>query len=166
MSEDFSKDDLLLAYLDTEVTMRGHEGETVRVMRPGAGGSAMSLPVYLEYLFVDAWVLTAFNPLSRVLSPAENAARMKELAQDVLRHDWLFDEAVGSSPDDVWSEDSFVIWGRTQEESDELAVELPQLAIKYGQNCIMRLVDSRKILVPGVDPFFSGETSYTLKITG
>jgi len=99
------------AYLETVVTVDGHPADEV-VAELGS-----------------FWVVTALNPFSEELAPAENARRHAELVArlDADGVSWL--PAVGSSPDGQWAEESVAITGIDRETARALGRAFDQHAV-------------------------------------
>jgi transcriptional regulator with XRE-family HTH domain len=95
-------------------------------------------------------VITAFNPRSRLLRRGENEERNRLLASDLERAGLRYVPAVGRSPDDSWSEDSFAVIDGDRE-------QLLDLARRYDQNAIFEWTpDQRAILWS--DPELAAQT--------
>ena len=59
-----------------------------------------------------ACYLTACNPWGQILEPAENAARMRALRQELDSEGWQYLDGSGQDPLGHWpAEDSVLIWG-------------------------------------------------------
>jgi hypothetical protein len=76
-------------------------------------------------------VITAFNPRSRLLRRGENEERNRLLAADLERAGLRYVPAVGRSPDDSWSEDSFAVVDAEPE-------QILDLARRYDQNAVFQ----------------------------
>jgi transcriptional regulator with XRE-family HTH domain len=85
-------------------------------------------------------VITAFNPRSRLLRRGENEERNRLLAADLERAGLRYVPAVGRSPDDSWSEDSFAV-------IDADADHILDLARRYDQNAIFEWTPDRRAIL-------------------
>ncbi len=73
-------------------------------------------------------IVTPFNPRSRQLGDAGNAARLARFAVDLERSGWLHVDSLASADDGAWPEAGFCIFD----------APLPlMLARRYGQNAIV-----------------------------
>ena len=108
---DTTPESLRIAYLQTVVTVGG---------RPAAE-AVRDLGTF--------WVLTAWNPGSELFSDTENAERHQALCAclDELGHTWL--PALGTSPDESWSEESVAVPGLDRETALALGREFGQEAV-------------------------------------
>ena len=68
----------------------------------------------------SAALLTSCNPLSRPLSPAENAARLAALAAGLSHAGHAFILAEGRAPDLTWREPSLLVFDLPDAEADAL----------------------------------------------
>jgi hypothetical protein len=82
----------------------------------------------------EAWVITACNPRSQVLSEAENQVRNRELRQLLEARGVRIFEAEGRSVDGSWREASFAVVGLK-------ASEIEALAMHFDQNAVFRISD-------------------------
>lgn len=79
-----------------------------------------------------ACYLTACNPLGKLLSDAENAARMRALRATLQAQGWLFDEGKGVDPEGLWpGEDSVLIWGMDQGTARQWGQQWQQNAVLW-----------------------------------
>ena len=108
---DTTPESLRIAYLRTVVTVEGWPAAEV-VSEIGT-----------------FWVLTAWNPGSESFSDTENAERHQALCAclDELGHPWL--PALGTSPDESWSEDSVAVPGLGRRRARELGHKFGQVAV-------------------------------------
>ena len=81
------------------------------------------------------WALvTACNPKSEPLSPAENTRRMAELEAICLYHGWMHCAGAGVGRDGAWPpEPSYFIVGPTEAEAVEVGRHFGQNAIVAGR---------------------------------
>jgi|LauGreDrversion4_2_1035121.scaffolds.fasta_scaffold648818_1 hypothetical protein len=84
-------------------------------------------------LGVSEWAyITAYNPLSSLLSDIENQQRNNDLMQQLDMYHVLEGEGIGT--DAAWKpEKSFFIAGISLEEAKKLAIKYSQKAIVYGR---------------------------------
>ncbi|WP_130649203.1 DUF3293 domain-containing protein [Egicoccus halophilus] len=85
-------------------------------------------------------VMTAHNPRSRVLPAAENAARNRRLAGDLLAAGLDHHPALGRSPDGTWREPSYALV-----DVDEAVVL--DLADRFGQHAVYRWTPHERAVV-------------------
>jgi len=104
------------AYLETEVTVDGQPAVASLAER-GA-----------------FWVVTAWNPFSEELAPAENTGRHAELCQRLENDGLTWLPAVGSSPDGGWAEESVAVVGID-------LVVARSLGREFGQNAVFEVAD-------------------------
>ncbi len=78
------------------------------------------------------WTLiTAFNPLPKILSQEENIKRNKDLETLIKKAGLIYYNAKGIGNND-WVEDSFLILNISKRKAIELGNKYSQLAIIYG----------------------------------
>lgn len=83
---------------------------------------------------LNSWAfLTAWNPLSVILTEAENKLRNVELEDDLKAIDLKYNIGIGFSHDEKWNEESFFIKNCTLEKANELAAKYRQLAFVWGE---------------------------------
>ena len=127
---------LWAAYLDTLIEFSDHDGSRWRLRARAADESgadesgAAVAPEFLRGDFV-AWVITAWNPESELVTAERNAAAHEELLADVEAAGLLALPAVGMSSDRKWSEDSLLVVGAARE-------WVLGVAAKYRQNAVFR----------------------------
>jgi hypothetical protein len=78
-------------------------------------------------------LITAQNPFSQVLSEAENLERNRKMQLELEARSWAYGDSSGTSPDQAWREDGFVIWDAPLEDVLELGRRFEQNAIVYGE---------------------------------
>lgn len=83
--------------------------------------------------------VTGWNP-GETRPPAENHAANAQLAAELIAAGVEHHPAVGSSPDDDWSEPGFVLVGLSRDD----AIEWGR---RYGQLAIYEVVDGRLLVV-------------------
>jgi hypothetical protein len=112
-------------YADTVIEIRWPDRPNQLVERRPEGVTEGEFPKGVDHVHV----ITAFNPRSRLLRRGENDERNRLLAADLERAGLRHVPAVGRSPDDSWSEDSFAV-------IDADADHILDLARRYDQNAI------------------------------
>jgi hypothetical protein len=97
------------------------------------GQISAELESYLDKENASTWTfITAYNPMSCVLSPEENEMRNLELETELKGYHYLHGE--GRDPSGEWiPERSFLILDISREGAVELAKEFEQKAIVYGE---------------------------------
>lgn len=116
-------DGLRAAYRDTNYVAILPEGETV--IRIGQRNPAVE--GWLKDLGKrSALFLSAWNPMSKLLTAEENAARHADLLSRVGVGGWPHVDAEGRSPAGDWSETSLLIAGIGHYEADRLAKHFEQ----------------------------------------
>jgi hypothetical protein len=78
-------------------------------------------------------LITAQNPFSQPLPDAENAKRNNQMRLEIETRGWAYGDSSGSSPDQTWREDGFVIWDAPVQDVLELGRRFEQNAIVYGE---------------------------------
>lgn len=151
-------------YLATEVHFLNAAGQLCRTAPYDAsfGPNQNTLVSTVDPSFVDAWVITASNPKSEELDDAANNAYNLALGYDLLRAGFPVESVVCSSPDGRWSESSFLVFGKTFEQSNQLAILIRDLAVKYGQNAVFRFIADEQQVVPVLDLTTLGSRKYTV----
>ena len=80
-----------------------------------------------------ACYLTACNPWGQILEPAENAARMRALRQELDSEGWQYLEGFGQDPLGQWpAEDSVLIWGMDAETARQWGRHWQQNAVLWS----------------------------------
>lgn len=160
-------DELLRAYQETVISFKAADGRNVSLQPTASTASTRDLLGTLKPGSFDAWIFTAENPKSALLSTKENKARMRELAKDLGKRSWDYQPAVGSSLDGDWSEQSFIIWSRNKKESESIERHLEMLAEIYEQNAFFRLFKSQRFICTGLSTNVKGASShFTLIVSG
>ena len=78
-------------------------------------------------------IITAWNPLSKLLSEEENNKRNKKLHDSILDYTFLY--ALGQGANSSWpAEKSFLILGIDKESAEKLAVKYEQNAYIWLEN--------------------------------
>lgn len=97
------------------------------------GGISVEFESYMEKENTSSWAfITAYNPMSRVLSPEENISRNEDLESKIKGYPYL--HGAGRDPEGEWTpERSFLILDIKLEEATALAKEFEQKAIVYGE---------------------------------
>jgi len=99
------------------------------------GSTPPSLVRLLEDRGAATWAfVTAWNPRSAELAPAENDARQRELAHTVATRGWTALPGLGIGDDGAWpAEESLLVLGISREEALALARRFGQAAIVFGE---------------------------------
>ena len=80
-----------------------------------------------------ACYLTACNPWGQILEPAENAARMRALRQELDSEGWQYLDGSGQDPLGQWpAEDSVLIWGMDAETARQWGRHWQQNAVLWS----------------------------------
>lgn len=117
------KEDLHQAFLNTTFRILGTPILDVRINE-----------IIPELNYLNSWViLTAWNPLPKIFSEAENKRRNLELEEDIKALDLKHKIGIGISEDEKWQEDSFFIENCTEKKANELAMKYGQLAFVCGE---------------------------------
>lgn len=143
-------EELLRVYQETVISFKAADGRKVSLQPTESPAPQRDSLETIKPGCYDAWVFTAENPKSALLSAKENRARMRELAKDLDKRGRDYQHAVGSSPNGDWSEESFIIWSRNQKESESIERQLEVLAEIYEQNAYFRLFKNQKFIQAGV----------------
>jgi hypothetical protein len=158
--------DLLAAYIATEVHFLDADAVTCRTGATGdtpGFGKRTDLVAAVDSSYVDAWVITAENPYGRQTNPEANRAFTAALGWDIVLAGFTCDTVECSSPSGDWSETSFLIFGKTDNHSAELASLVLRLARKYEQNAVFHFINGKQVVVPVLDPRFHGSREYTIE---
>lgn len=123
------------AYLTTIVTLV--LADRVVVVSPADGPPSGDLPAELA---IPIHVVTAWNPGSRPLDRAENAARNAALEAELRGLGVTWHPAHGCSPDGSWCEDSVALSGWRREDACALGR-------RHGQAAVFELRPSRLLVV-------------------
>lgn len=118
---------LIKAYQETDYIVHAGPDFVLHIDQPSAALAAW----YAHQRMAAACVITAWNPLSQPLSPAENQARQSRLEQELQQAGWHWLPALGAHPHNGWppevgcfvegmGEEAAIEWGRT-----------------YGQNAVV-----------------------------
>jgi transcriptional regulator with XRE-family HTH domain len=123
-------------YADTVIEIRWPDRPHQLVEPRPQGVTEGDFPEGVDHIHV----ITAFNPRSRLLRRGENEERNRLLAADLERAGLRYVPAVGRSPDDSWSEDSFAVIDGDRE-------QLLDLARRYDQNAIFEWTAQRRVVL-------------------
>ncbi len=99
--------------------------------------TATDWPVGLPLMFV----ITAFNPQSRVISADNNLKLNALLEAALIEADIVHYPAVGRSADSSWTEASFALVDIDRQQACALAVEFDQKAVFEVDGTSLRVVD-------------------------
>jgi hypothetical protein len=136
------------AYAAAIVTFDDGRGEhwSLSSAAPGSSGQWNLCRPFFAADTHEAWIVTASNPRSAELSPAENAHRRAALLREIEAIGCRSTPAVGQSPDGVWAEESFIL-------HDPDAQWVADVAERYDQNAVFHWTKDawtvRGILVEG-----------------
>ena len=138
LSESQIPAELILAYRQTHYKVQPPHGPILRIDEPSpellrrqaAQGAACSA------------FITACNPYSRGLAPADNQQRHAALAQHLQGQGLTFFEALGQHPSNGWpGEPSYLVLGLDLPEARQLGEQLQQNAIVWsGPDAVPRLI--------------------------
>ena len=81
-----------------------------------SGPNAQSLP-----LKTPVHIITAWNPLGRLLSLQDNKQRNQSLLNELSKFDVQLKPVIGHSAPKDWQEESFAIYGLTRKQACEIA---------------------------------------------
>ncbi|MFN8864290.1 MAG: DUF3293 domain-containing protein [Flavobacteriales bacterium] len=86
--------------------------------------------------------ITACNPYSAELTPAENERRQRHLAEELRSRSLSFADGVGQHPSNGWAgEPSFLVFGLTLEAAKTLCTRLEQNGFVWsGADAVPRLI--------------------------
>ena len=156
------------AYLSTQVHFLNSAGEACKTSTYDAskGPNQATLLTAVDPSYLDAWVITASNPESQELDEATNHAYNLALGYDLLRAGYPVESVVCASPNGSWSENSFLVFGKTLVQSAVLAVLIRDLAVKYCQNAVFRFVGDEQQVVPILDITVLGTRKYSVQNLG
>jgi hypothetical protein len=116
-------------------------GFTLRIDAPSPELAALHVRLGVQ----GSAFLTAWNPGSRVLSPAENAARQADLLAAVQRLGCLALPGVGEHPEGRWREESVLVPGLSRDDAESLGRRFGQNAIVWAdRDAVPRLVSLRR----------------------
>jgi hypothetical protein len=122
--------ELIQAYLRTSYWVDAPSGMTlIRI-----GQSCPQIDELLEAVAAHTWAfITAWNPLSRELSMAENAVRHTALEDRLASLGLATLPGFGESPDGEWpAERSVFVFGADRDTAEALGQEFEQNAIVFG----------------------------------
>jgi transcriptional regulator with XRE-family HTH domain len=123
-------------YADTVIEIRWPDRPNQLVEPRPEGVTEGEFPKGVDHVHV----ITAFNPRSRLLRLGENEERNRLLAADLERAGMRYVPAVGRSPDDSWSEDSFAV-------VDADAADILDLARRYQQNAVFQWTPQSRVVL-------------------
>ena len=114
-------------------TYRVFEGDSEIDIRIGSAPPALER--LLDNHGAATWAfLTAWNPRSNQLPPAENHARQRELLDTIDRHGWTALRGAGIGDDGTWpAEESLLVLGISRDQAVLLARRFGQAAIVVGE---------------------------------
>ena len=81
--------------------------------------------------------ITAWNPISEILSLDVNKSRNLEMKNDLTLQGYNFHKGIGVSADKKWSEESYLIENIDQDAANEIA-------LKYGQKVFV-FIDANRM---------------------
>ena len=126
------------AYRETEYRVSGPGGFTLRIDEP----SPELLRACTQRGVTSSAFITAWNPFSRRVTPAENLDRQARLIAELGQRQLRFIEGIGQHPSNDWpGEPSLLIFGITLEQARELGVAFEQNAVIWaGADAVPQLV--------------------------
>jgi transcriptional regulator with XRE-family HTH domain len=133
-------------YADTVIEIRWPDRPHQVIEPRPEGVTEGDFPEGVDHLHV----ISAFNPRSRLLRRGENEERNRLLAADLERAGLHHVPAVGRSPDDSWSEDSFAVIDADRD-------QLLEIARRYQQNAIFEWTPHRRVILWS-DPELAAQT--------
>ena len=157
-----SENDLLQLYLSTEVHFVGRDGVLYKTAARNGSTEGPNVSQMLAENAIDAWVITAWNPLSTEREPDLNELENAELRAALVSHGFSPIEAEGRAPDGTWAESSFLVWASDETECMQLRALITVAAHRYRQNAVFRFIGNQQLLVPMLDRRFEGARSYSL----
>lgn len=130
--------DLVRAYQETEYRVHGTPGFVLRV----DVASADLLALHRRHEVTSSAFLTAWNPYSRTVDAAENAARQQDLVDSLEARGFVCMPGIGQHPTGGWpGEDSLLALGPTLDEAQALGDQFEQNAIVWaGDDAVPRLI--------------------------
>jgi hypothetical protein len=155
-------DELLHAYLKTEIILRGIDGIDWGTVADDVPGSISLTRGAFELLGLDcdsAFIITAWNPLGQKLPQSQNDVLQSSLEMDLRGRRLEFVSVVGQEPGGGWKEDSLLV---PNTGSPEIRQKVLELADKFAQNAIFELTLNTKRLIGVRIPYMSGEAGYRL----
>lgn len=155
-------DELLQAYLKTEIVFREVEGIDWGAVADDIPGSMSRTRGAFELLALDcdsAFIITAWNPLGQKLLQSQNEVLQSSLEMDLRGSGLEFVPVVGQEPGGGWKEDSLLV---PNTGSPEIRQKVLELADKFAQNAIFELTLNTKRVIGVRIPYMSGEAGYRL----
>jgi hypothetical protein len=128
---------LIQAYRETHYKVPGLE-LTLVIDQPNP---ALELAHHRHRADCSAFI-TACNPYSAELTPAENERRQRHLAEELRSRSLSFADGVGQHPSNGWAgEPSFLVFGLTLEAAKSLCIRLEQNGFVWsGADAVPRLI--------------------------
>lgn len=74
-------------------------------------------------------VITAWNPAGIWSHDSQNRKANSRLAENLKRHNYLFEPVIGRSPDGKWREESFLVHGLRRQQAADLGLDFAQTAV-------------------------------------
>ena len=129
---------LIQAYRETHYRVTDERAFTLRIDIPSPELAA----IYSARGISCSAFITAFNPFSRTLSPAENESRHEALIAGVVNRGLKHLSGIGEHPTNGWEgEKSLLILGLALEEARALGNEFEQNAIVWsGPDAVPKLI--------------------------
>lgn len=154
-------DELLNAYLRTEIIFRGIDGVDWGIVPEGTPGS-LSRPIgalgLLNIRCGSALIITGWNPLGVQQDTAQNEDLQNSLIGELGIAGIEFIRVVGQDPGGGWKEESLLI----ANDSPSVFESVMRLAEQFEQNAIFELTDKLKRVISVRMPEVDGSVGYRL----
>lgn len=153
---------LVDVYLQTEIIFTATDGVTWGTVEANSKGSVVKPGGLLGLLGLNsesALVVTAWNPLGKLLSIVENDRLQSELIADLNELGLRYFSVMGQEPGGGWKEDSLLVPASVPQITLRIVIEL---ARKYQQNAIFEVTQSTKRLIGVCMNELDGIVSYSL----
>lgn len=133
--------ELITAYSETVITIRIDDFHHVAIKGCSDISNSLRLQDLMKKNFYELWVITAENPFSQQLSDEDNFQRQQSLFNELSEKGIEVFEALCSSPDGSWSENSFAIPSEVDNALNNQEVIYEQ-AQSFGQNAVFKITSS------------------------
>ncbi|MFM1784014.1 MAG: hypothetical protein RLZZ579_291 [Actinomycetota bacterium] len=153
---------LIDVYLRTEIILSATDGVTWGTVETNTKGSITGPGGLLGLLGIgadSALVVTAWNPLGKLLSIEDNERLQRELIADLNELGLVYFSVMGQEPGGGWKEDSLLVPVEDFQKTVEIVLEL---ARKFQQNAIFEITESTKRVIGVCMNELDGIVSYSL----